>query len=89
MPSQASSAERRARARIAANTRWAIEPDRAAATAAARAAQQRALEDKVDPDRQLTPDQRAKRVENARQAHMQRMALASAKARRLRNGGGQ
>lgn len=80
--------ERSLRAQIAANARWAKEPDRAAATAAARAAQTRALEDQVDPERRLLPAERAKRVENARIAQLQRMALASAKARRHRKTGG-
>lgn len=80
--------QRRLRAQIAANARWAKEPDRAAATAAARAAQLRQLEDEVDPRRELAPQERAKRVENAQRARLQRMALASAKARRRKAGDG-
>jgi hypothetical protein len=80
--------ERSLRAQIAANARWAKVDNRTAATAAARAAQTRALEDQVDPDRRLLPAERAKRVENARNAQLQRMALASAKARRQRKAGG-
>jgi HPt (histidine-containing phosphotransfer) domain-containing protein len=41
-------------------------------------------ERQVDPERVLDPAERAKRVENARKAHMLAMALKSAKARRLR-----
>jgi hypothetical protein len=71
-------------ARVAAHTRWAKERDPRAATAPAR----RGLEEKwareVDPDGVMPPDELAKRVEHLRQAHMQRMALASAKARRER-----
>lgn len=82
------SEERRARAKLAAHTRWAKERDRSAATAPARAAQLRQFEDQVDPNHELSSQERAKRVENARQAHLLRMALASAKARRLRKAGG-
>ena len=42
------------------------------------------FEDQVDPDGVLAPEERAKRANNALQAHMLRMALAAAKARRLR-----
>ncbi|GBG35826.1 hypothetical protein [Mycobacterium montefiorense] len=83
-PTYLSPAERTLRASIAAQTRWAKEPDRTAATAAARAAQQRRREDAVDPDHLLTPGERARRAENLHRAHMQRMALKSAQARRRR-----
>ena len=71
-------------ARIAANERWAKETDRSAATQAARDAMARKFEDQVDPDRVLSPDERAKRAANARTAHYQRIALKSAQARRAR-----
>lgn len=73
-------------ARIAANTRWATEPDRTAATAPARAGLQRKFEDLVDPDRTLSDAERERRVSSARKAHFQRLALASAKARKQRAG---
>ena len=38
----------------------------------------------VDPDGVLAPEERARRVEHARKAHIARMAMASAKARRIR-----
>lgn len=80
--------DRRLRAQIAANTRWAFEPDRTAATAPAR----RALDEKflaqVDPDGLLDPAERALRAEAARRAHFLRMALKSAQVRRRRGGGG-
>ncbi|MGH8917627.1 MAG: hypothetical protein ACRDZY_18015, partial [Acidimicrobiales bacterium] len=38
----------------------------------------------VDPDGALSPGERARRAESARRAHMQRLALASAKARGAR-----
>lgn len=69
-------------AKIAANARWAREPDRAAATQAARDGLQARFEREVDPEGRLTPDERARRAENAKRAHFQRLALASARARR-------
>jgi len=77
-------AERRQIARIAAQTRWAFEEDRSAATQAARDGLQRKFEDQVDPERVLSVDERARRAESARRAHFQRMALKSAQARRAR-----
>lgn len=71
-------------ARIAANERWSKEPDRSAATQAARDGMARKFEDQVDPDRTLAPEERAKRVENARSAYYQRLALKSAQARRAK-----
>ena len=50
-------------------------------TAAARAAQQARFEREVDPDGTLPPDERARRAELARKAHMARVSLASAQAR--------
>lgn len=73
--------ERTQIAKIAANSRWAMTDDRAAAMAPARAGMQKKFEDQVDPDRTLPAAERARRVESARKAHYQRMALASAKAR--------
>jgi hypothetical protein len=81
--------ERTAAARLAANTRWAYEPDRTAATAAARAKQQQLREDAVDPNHELSPQERARRAENLHRARMQRMALKSAQARRRRAGNAQ
>jgi hypothetical protein len=73
-------------ARIAAHTRWAGEPDRAAATAPARKGLDAKWAREVDPDGVLPPAELARRVENLRQAHMTRMALASARARRAKAG---
>lgn len=70
------------RAQIAANARWAVTADRAAATAKARQAALDRFDKLVDPDGVLSPEDRAKRAASARRAHMQKMALASAKARR-------
>lgn len=68
-------------ASIAANDRWAREPDRSAATQKAREAFLARFEREVDPDSRLTPPERQKRAQNAMKAHFRRMALASAKAR--------
>jgi hypothetical protein len=80
--SDGGAAARRLRARIAANTRWAFEPDRTAATAAARRARDEKFLQLVDPEGVLDPRERALRAEAARRAHFLRMAAASAKARR-------
>jgi hypothetical protein len=75
-------AQRVLRARIAAHTRWANEPDRTAATAKARNAFRDRFEREVDPDGVLAPEERFRRAENARKAFYARLALASANARR-------
>ncbi|GAA0986894.1 hypothetical protein ENKNEFLB_01939 [Nocardioides aquaticus] len=69
-------------ASIAANSRWAQETDRAAATRPARDAFERRFLDEVDPDRSLPDGERARRAENARKAYFHRLALKSAQARR-------
>jgi hypothetical protein len=69
-------------AKIAANTRWARCEDRSAATQAARDGMTARFEREVDPDGVLPDDELARRVASARSAHYQRLALASAKARR-------
>jgi hypothetical protein len=48
-------AERTLQARLAAASRWAHEPDRVAATKAARDGRWRRYEDQVDPERVLDP----------------------------------
>lgn len=75
--------QRTLRARIAANTRWAHSSD-AQAKANGQRAQRGLLERfarEVDPDGVLPEVERYRRAEQARQAHMQRLALASSKAR--------
>ena len=79
--------ERRLRAEIGAHEKWAREPDRPAATAKARRAFLAKLEAEVDPAGVLPPEERARRVEHKRQAHMKRMALASSRARAAKKGG--
>lgn len=75
--------ERRLRAQIAANTRWSRE-DPAGTGLRAQAGLLARFEREVDPDRSLSEAERTRRVESARRAHMQRLALASVKARRSR-----
>lgn len=70
-----------AHASVAANTRWAHEPDRAAATAKARQALADKFDREVDPDGTLDPAERAKRAANARRAFYQRLAIKSAQSR--------
>jgi hypothetical protein len=70
-----------AHASVAANTRWAHEPDRSAATAPARAALEAKFAREVDPEGILPPAERAKRAANARRAFYQRLAIKSAQAR--------
>jgi len=74
-------------ASIAANTRWAHEPDRAAATRPAREAFERRFEDEVDPRRILSSAERSRRAANAKKAYFHRLALKSAQARRAKAGG--
>jgi hypothetical protein len=76
--------ERTLIARLAAATRWAHEPDRVQALEPARRGLLDKFEREVDPDRSLTPEERAKRAESARKAHYARMALKSAQARKRR-----
>lgn len=82
-----SPAERSLQARAAAHARWARTADRAVATAPARAAFEARFEDEVDPDRRLTPQERARRVEHARAAYFADLSVRSARARRRRRQG--
>ena len=74
-------ADRRLRARIAANTRAANEDGRQM-TRAARAAFLNGFEAQVDPDGSLPPEERHRRARAALRAHMSRLAARSARARR-------
>lgn len=82
-PKHMTASERSMRASIAANARWA-NTDRRTESERARRAQLDRFEVEVDPDGTLDPDERARRADNARRAHMQRLALKSAQARRAR-----
>jgi hypothetical protein len=77
-------AERALRARLAVHTSWANTSDRAARTAPARRAALERFERHVDPDGSLSDAERARRAEQAMRAHMARLALRSAQARRRR-----
>lgn len=74
MPSEATTAERRLQASIAAHTSWAVTEDRNARTAAAR----RGLEEKFLEQAGGDPQ----RAEHLKKAHFRRLALKSAQARR-------
>ncbi len=79
-------AERSLRGGIAAETRWA-HTSKAERQRSAQRGQDgliARLKAEIDPEGVLEPDELAMRVENLRRAHMKRLALASAKARRAR-----
>ena len=82
-----SPAERTLRARIGAHTLHATH-DSTALTAPARAAARDALDERlladIDPESSLSSDERARRLGHARSAHFARLALKSAKTRRVR-----
>lgn len=61
---------------------WANTPDRTARTAKMRAAAQARFEQQVDPDGTLPPQERAKRADMARRAHMAAMSREAVKKRR-------
>lgn len=71
------------RGRLSAYDSWARTEDRATRTWPGRKAALDRFDREVDPDGVLTPQERAKRAEWARKAHMQRMAMKSAAARRM------
>lgn len=75
-------AERMFQARMAAHSLHA-KYDSRAITAPARAAFLARFEAEVDPDGSLPAEERERRAAQARKAHFQRLALASARARRL------
>jgi hypothetical protein len=79
--------QRSQRARIAAHSRWAKEPDRVAATAPGRRAAFEKLLDEVDPDRKLPEAERLKRAKNAQQAQLERIRFAASRSRRRVTGG--
>jgi hypothetical protein len=70
-------------AAIAANSRWSRE-DPAEQGRVMRAGLERRFLDEVDPNRELPEAEQLRRVECAKRAYYQRLALASAKARRAR-----
>jgi hypothetical protein len=75
-------AERKLRAQLGAHESWARTHDRPARTAPARDALRSRFEREVDPDGVLSPEQRAELARHKELAHMCRMTLAAAIARR-------
>jgi hypothetical protein len=69
-------------ARIAASERWGHTGNRSAATAPARHGLRAKFELEADPDGVLPIDERARRADALQRAHMLRLSLASARARR-------
>jgi hypothetical protein len=69
-------------ARIAASERWGHTGNRSAATAPARDGLRAKFELEADPDGVLPIDERARRADALQRAHMLRLSLASARARR-------
>jgi hypothetical protein len=69
----------RARARVAANARWARVVDRTSATQAMRDGQREKWARAVDPDGVLPADLRERLVDNKAAEHMARMRLARAR----------
>jgi hypothetical protein len=80
--SSSSPTERQLVARLAAHKSWATTQNRTARTAPARDAFLARFEDEVDPRRELTPEERAKRATSARRAYFLGLALKSSQARR-------
>lgn len=74
--------ERTLHAKVAAHAKWSKTADLAAATAPARRAFDERFEREVDPDGQLSADERARRADHARRAYFARLALRSAQSRR-------
>jgi hypothetical protein len=77
-------AQRRMRSSLASLTRWANEDDPAAAMRPALNGFLTKFEREVDPDGTLDPEERTRRAQAARKAHMRRLALASSRKRAAR-----
>jgi hypothetical protein len=80
VPLSFSPEQRRLRAQIAANTRWSKQ-DPKEGIKPARSGYERRFELEVDPDGTLPEGERKRRAAAAHRAHMQRLALASSRAR--------
>ena len=79
-------AERVLRGKLAAYESWSRTEDPSARTAPARKAFADRFAHQVDPEGRLTVAERQRRAEAAKRAYYTRLALASAKARRLKAG---
>lgn len=89
MAPQLTSSERSMHGRIAAHQRWAHEPDRYGATAAARGALAKRFAAEIDPDGSLERDNPAefeRRFAHAKKAFYVGLALKSALSRRQKAG---
>ena len=80
----ASPAERRLQAQAASLTYWSQVRDRSAAMKPLRDGFIRKLEQQVDPDGVLDPQERARRVDMGRRAHLANASRIAAKAARER-----
>jgi len=76
--------QRRANARLAAHALHASHDTAAFVQPAVLASQVTRFEQQVDPERVLDPEERLKRVKQARKAYMLQLSLASSKARAQR-----
>lgn len=76
--------ERTLRARTAVHTSWANTTDRRKRTSNGTAAFLARFERQVDPDGVLPPEERARRAESAKKAHMAALSLKAAQARRAK-----
>ena len=74
--------ERQQIGRIGGLVSWANTADRTRRTQPGRDAFLRRFDDQVDPERRLSPQERAKRAEAAKKAYFAGLALKSARARR-------
>jgi hypothetical protein len=70
-------------ARIAAEISWARTHDRSARTRPAREAFLKRFEREVDPDGQLSPDERRRRAEHAKRAYMLRLRKRGMAAKKV------
>lgn len=77
--------QRSLRARMAAHSLWAKVDDPAAHTAPATAASMARFERQVDPDGTMDPQERARKAEHAMKAHMSKLAMKSAAARKRKD----
>jgi hypothetical protein len=84
LPSKLSPTERKIRARVAANTRWAQPGARETHAAKISESKLRRHEQLVDPDSRLGPAERRKLARNSLAAEMARLAFRSSKVRRTR-----
>ena len=73
--------QRTQRARLAAHTKWAHAHDPTEATRPAREAFNKRFHDEVDPNRELSEQERERRVNHARKAYYTRLSLKASQAR--------